>query len=316
MLVVLPFENLSGGKRHDYFSDGVTEEMITQLARLSPERLGVIARTSAMQYKSTAKSVRQIGRELAVAYVLEGSVRRAGHRVRIAAQLIQVSDETHLWAESYERNLGNILGLQSEVARAVANEIKVKLAPEERERLASAGVVNPQAYEAYLRGRYLLNRRTAEASQKSILHFERAIQYDPQYAVAYAGLADSYLTLLDTGHLSTTEATAKAMTAAGKALRMDDTLAEAHTSLGHAHFHEFHWLAAETEFKRAIQLNSNYAMTHFYYANYLIAVGRTDEAIAQARCAQALDPVSLPAGRIWRASSIMRAATKKQWSSL
>lgn len=296
MLAVLPFENLSGGKRHDYFSEGVTEEMITQLARLSPERLGVIARTSAMRYRSTDKSVRQIGQELGVSYVLEGSVRRAGHRVRIATQLIQVSDETHLWAESYERNLGDILALQSDVAQAVAKEIKLKLAPEKRDRLVSSGVIDPQAYEASLKGRYLLNLRTLEELQKSVLYFQKAIQYDPRYPMAHAGLADSYLTLLDMGYLPTREATKKAKAAAGKALRMDGTLAEAFTSLGHAHFHEFNWLAAGREFRRAIDINPNYANAHFYYSNYLIAVGRIDEAIAEARYALALDPVSLPAG--------------------
>ncbi|HVH71896.1 MAG TPA: winged helix-turn-helix domain-containing protein, partial [Candidatus Dormibacteraeota bacterium] len=296
MLAVLPLENLGGREKYDYFSDGVTEEMITQLARLSPDRLGVIARTSAMRYRSTDKSVRQIGRELGVSYVLEGSVRRAGHRVRIAAQLIQVSDETHLWAESYERNLGDILTLQFDVAQAVAKEIQVKLARQEQERLAKVAVVSPQAYEAYLKGRYLLNRRTLEALQKSVQYFKKSIEHDPHYSVAFAGLADSYLTHHDLGHLSPSEATTKAKAAARKALGMDETLAEAHTSLGHAHFHEFDWLAAGRDFKRAIKLNPNYANAHFYYANYLVALGQMNEAIAEARCAQALDPVSLPAG--------------------
>jgi len=296
MMVVLPFENLSGGKKHDYFSEGMTEEMITRLARLNPERLGVIARTSAMQYKSTDKSVRQIGVELGVSHVLEGSVRRSGNRVRTAVQLVQVSDESHLWAESYERNLGDLLTLQFEVAEAVSKEVQIKLAPQEQERLASAGTVNPQAYEAYLKGRYLLNRRTLEALQKSLQYFKKSIEHDPHYAVAFAGLADSYLTHHDMGHLPPREATTKAKAAARKALEMDATLAEAHTSLGHAHFHEFNWLAADRDLKRAIKLNPNYANAHFYYANYLIAVGRKSEAIAEARCAKTLDPVSLPAG--------------------
>lgn len=294
MLAALPFENLSSSKKHDYFSEGVTEEMITQLARLSPERLGVIARTSAMQYRSTDKSIRQIGRELGVSYVLEGSVRRSGNRVRIAAQLIQVSDQTHLWAESYERALDDILTLQGEVAYAVAREIKIKLAPYERQRLAKTRVINPQAYEAYLKGRYLLNQRTFETLWKSVRYFESAIQLDPHYPVFYTGLADSYLTLQDLGYLATIEATTKAKAVAEKALEMDETLTEAHTSLGHAYFHDFHWQAAEQEFKRAIELNPNYAIAHFYYANYLIAVCRTAEAIAEARYAQALDPVCLP----------------------
>jgi len=296
MMAVLPFENLSGGKRHDYFSDGMTEEMITRLARLNPGRLGVIARTSCMQYKSTEKSVRQIGRELGVSHVLEGSVRRAGNRVRVATQLIQVCDESHLWAESYERSLGDVLTLQFELAEAVAKEIQIKLAPPEQARLASRGTVNPQAYEAYLKGRFLLNRRTVEAIQKSIQYFRKSIELDPHHTVALAGLADAYLTHHDLGHLPPREATTKAKTAARKALEMDETLAEAHSSLGHAYFHEFNWLAADRGFKRAIELDPNYANAHYYYANYLICVGHKDEAVAEARCAQTLDPVSLPAG--------------------
>ncbi|HYL11379.1 MAG TPA: winged helix-turn-helix domain-containing protein [Candidatus Acidoferrales bacterium] len=294
MLAVLPIENLGRSTKHDYFSDGLTEEMITHLARLNPQRLGVIARTSAMQYRSTGKSIQEIGRELGVSYILEGSVRRAGHRLRITAQLIQVRDESHLWAESYERRLGDILAVQDDVARAVAKEIRIKLAPQDRPAVASS--VNPQAYEAYLKGRYLLNRRTVEALQKSVQCFERAIQHDAKYPVAYAGLADSYLTLLDVGHLPTSEATKQAKEAAGRALRADDTLAEAHCSLGHAHFHDFNWSGAGREFSRAIELNPNYANTHYYYCNYLVAVGRNDEAVAEAEWAQALDPMSLPAG--------------------
>jgi len=296
MLGVLPFRNLSGNKKHDYFSDGLTEEMITQLARISPKQLGVIARASAMRYRSTNKSVRQIGRELGISYILEGSVRRAGNRVRIAAKLIQVSDATHLWAETYERKLRDILSLQNEVAGAAVREIKLKLAPQEHERLVGAAAVNPQAYEACLQGRYLLNRRTFEALQKSVQYFQKAIQRDPHYAVAYAGLADSYLTLLDYGHLSTDDATRKADAAARKALQIDDTLAEAHTSLGHSAFHQFSWPTTETEYRRALELNPNYASAHYYYANYLTAAGRMEEALVEARSALALDPVSLPAG--------------------
>ena len=295
MLAVLPFKNLSGNKKHDYFSDGITEEMITQLARISPERLGVIARTSAMQYRSTDKSVRQIGRELGISYILEGSVRRAGNRVRIAAQLIKVSDETHLWAETYERKLGDILSLQNDVARAAVQEIKLKLEPGERDRLVGAAVVDPQAYEAYLQGRSLLNRRTFETLNKSVQYFQEAIQRDPHYAVAYAGLADSYLTMMDCGQLSADDATSKADAAARKALQIDDTLAEAHTSLGHSAFHQFNWPTTETEYRRALELNPNYAAAHFYYGNYLSAVGRAEEALWEARTALALDPVSLVA---------------------
>jgi serine/threonine protein kinase/tetratricopeptide (TPR) repeat protein len=296
MLAVLPFKNLSGNKKHDYFCEGITEEMITQLARISPGRLGVIARTSAMQYRSTDKSVRQVGRELGVSYLLEGSVRRAGNHVRIAAQLIQVSDETHLWAENYERKLRDILALQNNVAQAVVREIKLKFGPRERERLVRAAVVDPQAYEACLQGRYLLNRRTLEGMRKSLQYFQKSIQCDPYYAAAHAGLADSYLTLLDYGQLSTDDATRQADAAARKALKIDDTLAEAQTSLGHSAFHQFNWPTTERAYRRALQLNPNCASAHYYYANYLTVVGRAEEGLAEARSAVKLDPVSLPAG--------------------
>ncbi len=296
MLAVLPFENISGQKSQEYFSDGLTEEMITQLGRMNPERLGVIARTSAMQYKNATKTAHQIGQELHVSHILEGSVRRARGRVRIAAQLIQVSDQTHLWAESYERRANDILALQSDVAQAIARQIQIKLIPQVRQRLAASGSVSPQAYEAYLKGRYLWNQRTPQALQKSIRYFEKAIQIDPAYAAAYAGMADSYLTLQDDGLLPTLKATAQAKRAAGQALRRDDMLAEPHISLAHAYFHEFNWLASEREFKCGLELNPNYATAHFYFANYLLVMEQFQEALAEARRAQALDPVSLPAG--------------------
>jgi TolB-like protein/Tfp pilus assembly protein PilF len=296
MLAVLPFENLSASNKQDYFSDGVVEEMITQLARLNPERLGVIARTSSMQYRSTKKNIRQIGRELGVSFVLEGSLRRSGRRVRITVQLIQVSDETHLWAESYDRKLDDILTLQSELARTVAKEIQIKLAPQAEERLSGLSAIRPKAYEAYLKGRFLLNRRAQASLQKSAGYFEQCIEQDPRFAMAYSGLADSYLVLQDFGYLLPSLATRKARVAAVKALEMDETLAESHTSMGHVFFHEFNWTATEKQFRRAIELNPNYTDAHFYYSNYLVAMGRSEEAIAEARCALSLDPVSLPAG--------------------
>ena len=296
MLVVLPFENLSGQKRQEYLSDGLTEEMITQLGRLNPARLGVIARTSAMHYKGCDKTVRQIGSELSVAYVLEGSVRRAGVRVRVTAQLIQVVDQTHLWCESYDRDLGDILNLQRDVARAIAHQINIKLVRQEGEPRAVSSIVSAEAYESYLKGRYLWNKRTREALRNSIRCFEKSIQIDPAYAAAYAGLADSYLTLQDQGYLLTLQATAEAKRAASQALRIDETLAEPHISLAHAHFREFDWRAAEKEFQRGIELNPNYAIAHFYYANYLLVMEQFEEAIAEARHAEALDPVSLAAG--------------------
>jgi TolB-like protein/Tfp pilus assembly protein PilF len=295
MLAVLPFVDLSGDERHGYFSDGLTDEMITQLGRLNPERLGVIGRTSAMQYRSTHKSLQRIGRELGVTYLLEGSVRRAGGRVRVSARLIQAGDQAHRWTGSYERELHDVLALQSDVARAIAKEIEVKLAPRERVRLAAAAPVDPRSYEDYLKGRYLWNARTQEALEKSIHYFERAIRNEPRHAAAYAGLADSYLTLQDAELLPPRRAIRTASEAAARALEIDEALAEAHVSLAHAHFHALEWEAAEREFERGIELNPSYATAHFYYANYLLSVGRSAKAIEEAGHARALDPVSLAA---------------------
>jgi len=290
LLAVLPFENLSGSRKHDSFSDGLTEEMITQLGRLNPDRLGVIARTSAMTYKSTEKTIEQIGLELGVSHVLEGSARRAGGRVRIAAQLIQVSDQTHLWAESYEAALEDIFSLQGRVARAVAEQIQIKLHVEE----ASRQVV-PAAYEACLKARYLWNRRTDHDLRLSIRYFEQAIEIDPSYASPYAGIADCYLTLMDHGHMVLQEATGKARPLLMKALQLDDRLAEAHISLAHASFHEFDWATARREFLRGIELNPGYFIGRHYYSNYLVAMGRVEDAIAEAELATRLDPVSAAA---------------------
>jgi TolB-like protein len=288
LLAVLPFENLSGGRKHDSFSDGLTEEMITQLGRLNPARLGIIARTSAMTYKATDKTIEQIGRELGVSYVLEGSVRRAGGRVRITAQLIQVSDQTHLWADNFEGSLEDILALQSRVAIEVARQTRIRLlAPEQNPRS-----VIPAAYEAYLQGRSLWERRSADELRLAIRCFQEAIQADPGYAPAHAGIADTYLAMMDRGHLSPREATAKARPYTLKALRLDPDLAEAHVSLGHAAFHEFDWPTAESELARGIALNPSASIPHHYYSNYLAAMGKHAEAIAQAEEAKRLDPVS------------------------
>jgi TolB-like protein/Tfp pilus assembly protein PilF len=292
MLTVLPFENLSGDEAEEYFSDGLTDEMIAQLGRVNPQRLGVIARTSAMKYKHTNKSIDEIGRELGVSYVLEGSVRRSANRVRVTAQLIQVSDQTHLWAQSYDRNMGEMLSLQSELAQAIAGGIRVQLTPQEQVRLASLRPINADAYEAYLKGRYFWNRRTRESLDRSISCFRRALEIDPGYAAAYAGLADAYLTQFDYNYLPPHDAFNLANPVVQHALTLDDMLAEPHTSLGHLRLHEFKWTAAEEQFKRAIELNPGYGTAHYYYGNLLAALGRWDEAFAEAQRALGLDPMS------------------------
>ena len=297
MLVVLPFVNLSGREEQDYFSDGLTEEMTTQLSRLNPERLGVIARSSAMRYKGRGETVEEIGRQLQVHYVLEGSVRRTNSRVRIAAQLIDVNDQTHVWAESYERDLGDVLALQSDVAQVVAGEIQVKLGSRERTRLVHARRIGPRALDAYLKGRYFWNKRSRDALEKSIECFRDAVGQDARYAEAYAGLADCYLRMLDFNHMRAPEAIALARTATDTALELDDTLPEAHTSLGHRAFHEFKWATAEKAFRTAIDLNPNYSVARYYYGNFLSAMGRFPEAIHEAERTLAMDPVS-PATRV------------------
>lgn len=292
MLAVLPFENLSEERTQEYFNDGLTEEMITQLSRLNPERLGVIARTSAMRYKGTKKSIKEIGAELGVAYVLEGSVRRALGRVRIAAQLIQVRDETHLWAQTYERSLIDILKLQSEVARAIAREIRVKLTPREERRLAASSAVSPQAYEAYLKGRHLWNRRTEDGMRKSIAHYEQAIRLYPQYAMAYAGVADSYVMLACRGMVAAKDTFRKAKEAARKAIDLDSELGEAHGSLAHVRLHDWDWEGLEADFERAIDLNPAQAIVYYWYGEFLMSRGRPEEAIAVTQKAQQTDPLS------------------------
>src|SRR5712691_3522505 len=283
LLAVLPFENLSGDDDQEYFSDGLTEEMITELGRVNPQRLGVIARTSAMRYKGRTRSIDAIARDLGVAYILEGSVRRGVDRVRVTAQLIQASDQSNVWSDAFDRHLGDMLALQSELAAAIAQAIRVRLVPAEEKRRAARRPIDSTAYERYLKGRYLWNRRTRESLGESVRCFEQAIEHHIDYAAAYAGLADVHLTQLDYNYLLPRDAFSLANRAVLEALRLDDTLADPHTSLRHLRLHEFNWRAAEQEFSRAIELNPSYATAHYYYGNLLAALGRTDEAIAEGR---------------------------------
>ena len=294
MLVVLPFENLSAGERYDYFSDGLTEEMITELARLSPERLGVIARTSAMQFKLTTKSIAQIGSELRVSHVLEGSVRRVGERVRITAQLIRVSDESHLWAQSYERGFHDVLEVQVEVARAVAREIHITLTPHEQDRLDGdrSRSIDSQAYELYLRGRHFWYRRTEEGIRKSIECFEQALRYDPKFAAAYDGISDAHTMLACRGMTPAVESFHIAKSAARHAVRLQPELGEGYASLAHVRLHDWDWVGLESEFRQAVELDPGYAIAHYWYAEYLMAMGRTREAVGRVEHASELDPLN------------------------
>lgn len=290
-IAVLPLVNLSGDPSQEYFADGMTEELITELAKIGS--LKVISHTSVMHYKGTSETLPQIGRELNVDAVVEGSVQRSGDRVRVTAQLIHAATDRHLWAQGYERSSRDALAMEEEVARAIADEIRVKLTPEQRERLTGAHAVDPAAHEAYLQGRYYWNRLTAEALRKSRDYFQRAIDNDPTYAVAYAGLADSYTVLGFYSILPPSESFPLGREAALKALEIDDGLAEAHASLAFAKFYyEWDWPGAETEYRRAIALNPNYATGHHLYAVSLTQMGRFDEAAAEIQRAVELDPLS------------------------
>ena len=301
MLAVLPFENLTGDAGQDYFSDGLTEEMITRLGNLDPRHLGVIARTSVMHYKNSPQKLDQIGRELGVQYVLEGSIRRDSEKVRITAQLIEAKDQTHLWTRQYDREVSHLLTLEAEIAREIADEIQTTLG--ERKALDSAsqpdlsGQNSPPTYEAYdlyLKGQYFFNKRSIEGFRRAIDYYQQAIAKDPNYARAYAGLADSYAL---TGGYSTapqTEFMPKARAAALRAVELDPSLPEAHTALALVvQNYDWDWQTSEKEFRRAIALNPNYATAHHWYAEHLTWLGRFDEALRESENARQLDPLSL-----------------------
>jgi TolB-like protein/DNA-binding winged helix-turn-helix (wHTH) protein/Flp pilus assembly protein TadD len=296
-LAVLPLENLSNDASQDYFADGMTEELITELGQI--KALRVISRTSAMTYKNARKPLAEIARELNVDAVVEGSILRAGDQVRITAQLIEAAADRHMWAQSYEGDVRDTLGLQSRIARAIAEQIRVTLEPQERAALTKSKTVNPEAYEAYLKGRYFWNKRTAEGLKVAIAYFSRSIELDPAFAKAYSGLADSYALAGDWeyGVMPPQEAFSQAKAAAAKALALDDSLGEAHTSLAFAlDLYGWDWTAAEREYLRAIELTPGYATAHQWYAWHLIVTGRPSEGIVEARKAESLDPLSLIIG--------------------
>jgi TolB-like protein/DNA-binding winged helix-turn-helix (wHTH) protein/Tfp pilus assembly protein PilF len=297
MLAVLPFENLTGDPGQEYFSDGMTEEMITQLGSFDPDHMGVIARTSVMHYKDSREQLPQIARELGVQYVLEGSVRRNADKVRITAQLIQTSDQTHLWARQYDRETKDILVLQSEIAREISDEIQNALGEHKPIAAIAQPALSPQALEAYnlyLKGQYFLNKRTLEGLQQAISYFQQATDKDPNYARAYAGLADTYALLGSFTASPPARFAPQARAAAVRAVQLDDKLPEAHTALALiVQNQDYDWLTADREFKRAIALNPNYATAHHWYAEHLTWLGRFDEALRESALARQLDPLSL-----------------------
>lgn len=290
-IAVLPLANLSNDPDQEYFADGMTDELISDLAKI--ELLRVISRTSVMQYRHTTKTLPQIAKELDVDAVVEGSVIRSGDKVRITAQLIEASTDRHLWAETYDRDMKDVLALQREVADAIVQQVQVRLTPEQKAKFSSSRQVNPKAYEDFLKGRYYWNKRTADSLSTALGYFQQTVKEDPTYAPAYAGMADTYDLLGGYGILPAPEAMQKAKDAAHAALRIDDKLAEGYTSLAGVKFFYLDWDGVEQDFQRAIALNPGYANAHHWYGLYLAAAGRNDEAVTQMKLAQRLDPLSL-----------------------
>jgi TolB-like protein/Tfp pilus assembly protein PilF len=296
-VAVLPFENMSTDPENEYFSDGITDDIIAQLSKISA--LKVISRTSSMQYKKTTKKIALVAEELGVGAILEGSVRKAGPRVRIVVHLVDPRSEKHLWGETFDRQLTDVFEVQSEVAQQITGALAVTLSPEEKQRVEKKATGDAEAYNLYLLGRFHANKWSEANVQKGIEYYQEAIGKDPHYAVAYAGMSDA-LELLSIGFGSKppVEYLAQAKAMALKALEMDDTLAEAHTSLAYARWlGDLDWSGAEREFKRALELKTSYVMAHEWYAEYLAALGRHDEALSEIKRAQQLDPLSVPVTR-------------------
>ncbi len=302
-IAVLPLTNLARDSGDDYFADGMTEELITELARLSSVR--VISRTSIMRYKQPVRSLPEIGGELNVDAVVEGTVRRSGDRVRISVQLVRISPERHLWADAFEGDIRDVLSLQRDVAHDIVGQIHTKLAARQQASRNSDKPVDPDAYENYLRGRYFLARRNAEAMNKAVGYFQQAVQRSPQYAKAYAGLAVTYDLLATYELLPPSDSFPKAKQFASQALALDNTLSEAYTARASAaSFWEFDWATAERDFQRAIALEPSSALAHHWYGEHFINIGKAERAVSELKRARELDPLSLPInstlGRVYR----------------
>ena len=290
-IAVLPFENLSGNPENAYFTDGIQEEILMRLAKIAD--LKVVSRTSTVRYKRSPENLREIATQLGVANVLEGSVQRTADRVHVNVQLIKAASDTHVWAEAYDRKLTDIFAVESEIAKTIADSLQAKLTGSERNAIAAQPTENTEAYQLYLRGRYLWNRRTGENLKKALAYFEQAAEKDPHYALAYAGMADSCVLIPIYAAGTPQDYLPRARAGAQKAVELDDTLAEAHTSLAYVFFYDFEYAQSVKEFERAISLNPNYAMAHLWYGlGPLSAMGEFDRAIAEEKRALELDPVS------------------------
>jgi TolB-like protein/DNA-binding winged helix-turn-helix (wHTH) protein/Tfp pilus assembly protein PilF len=286
-LAVLPLQHLSDDPEQQYFADGLTDALITDLAKMGSTR--ITSRTSVMQYRGTKKSVKEIGRELNVDAVVEGTVTYAGNRVRVTAQLIQASTDMHLWADTYERDVSSILDLQRSLATDIARRINVFVKPLDRAR-----IVNPEAYGLYLKARYSFHKYTSRGWQEAIEHFNRAIEHDPEFAAAYSGLSETYLVAGAYGAVQTEEALTRGKAAAAKALQLDETLASAHYAMATAHtWYDWDWVGADREFRRGLELDPNDALGRNWHGGYLSVLGRHDEAIAEQQRALELDPLSV-----------------------
>ena len=292
-IAVLPFDNLSRDPENAYFAEGVQDEILTRLAKVAD--LKVISRTSTQQFKSVPEDLPQIAKRLGVAHILEGSVQKQGQQVRVNVQLIKAATDTHLWAESYDRNLTDIFAVESEIAKNIADKLRAKLTGSEAQAMAARPTKNGDAYQLYLKGRFFWNKRTGFDLLKAIDYFKQAIEKDPNYALAYAGLGDSYILLSGFGAATPKESLPQAEAAAKKALEIDDTLGEAHATLGFSHcVYHLDFQSSIKEFERAIALNPNYATAHQWFGNTtLTAVGQFDRAIAEGKRAVELDPLSL-----------------------